>query len=50
MRPVRLVVGVLGLAAMAYALLNYLLGLRQWDVDDADLPIGDDLELLQIAR
>ena len=35
--------------AMAYALLNYLLGLRQWAVDDADLPIGDDEELLQVA-
>lgn len=47
--PPAVMAGVL-FGAMAYALLNYLLGLRQWAVDDADLPIGDDEELLQVAR
>lgn len=44
------VMGGVLFGALAYALLNYLFSLRQWDVDDADLPIVDDQELLEIAR
>lgn len=47
--PPAVMAGVL-FGAMAYALLNYLLGLREWAVDDADLPIRDDEELLQVVR
>jgi len=42
-------VGIL-CGAMVYALCNYLFGLREWAVDDEDLPLEHDAELLEVVR
>lgn len=47
--PPAVMVGIL-CGAMVYALCNYLLGLREWVIDERQIAEAEEMGLLEFAR